>query len=107
MLSGRLPYGTKVAKSRTKTAQKNLRYPSVLDDDREIPAWIDYRLRKALQPMPNKRYAELSEFLYDLRHPNKAFLTETKPPLIERNPVIFWQGISFVLAIIIILLVSD
>lgn len=106
MLSGRLPYGTEVAKSRTKTAQKNLRYPSVLDDDREIPAWIDYSLRKALQPMPNKRYAELSEFLYDLRHPNKAFLTETKPPLIERNPVIFWQGISFVLAIIIVFLLS-
>lgn len=106
MLSGRLPYGTEVAKSRTKTAQKNLRYPSVLDDDREIPAWIDYSLRKALQPMPNKRYAELSEFLYDLRHPNKAFLTETKPPLIERNPVIFWQGISFVLVIIIVFLLS-
>ena len=104
MLSGKLPYGTKVAQSRTKTAQKNLNYLSVLDEDREIPAWIDYTLRKALQPMPSKRYAELSEFIYDLRHPNKAFLTETKPPLLERNPVAFWQGVSFVLMVVIIVL---
>ena len=106
MLSGKLPYGTKVAQSRTKTAQKNLNYLSVLDEDREIPAWIDYTLKKALQPMPNKRYAELSEFIYDLRHPNKVFLTKTKPPLLERNPVAFWQGVSFILMVVIIVLLA-
>lgn len=104
MLSGKLPYGTKVSTARTKAAQKKLMYRSVLDDDREIPAWIDEALRKALDPNPYKRYEELSEYLYDLRHPNRAFIYKTRPPLMERNPVLFWKSVSFILAVIIVVL---
>lgn len=104
MLSGKLPYGAKVARSRTKAAQRKLVYESVLDDEREIPAWFDEALRKAVHPNPYKRYEELSEFLFDLRHPNKAFLNKTRPPLMERNPVLFWKTVSLVLAAIIALL---
>lgn len=99
MLSGRLPYGTQVPKARTSAAQRKLVYKSVLDKNREIPAWIDEVLRKAVHPDPTRRYAELSEFTYDLRHPNPAYLHKTRPPLIERNPVAFWKTVSFVLAI--------
>ena len=106
MLSGRLPYGARVAQARTRSAQRKLKYTSVLDDDREIPAWIDGALSKALHPNPYKRYAEISEFLFDLRHPNKEFLNKTRPPLMERNPVLFWKGVSLVLAIIIVVLLS-
>jgi serine/threonine protein kinase len=105
MLIGRLPYGAKVAQSRTKSAQKKLRYDSVLDDDREIPAWIDGVLRKAVHPDPYKRYEELSEFVFDLRHPNNDFLNKNRPPLIERNPAAFWKGVSFVLMVIIVVMV--
>jgi serine/threonine protein phosphatase PrpC/predicted Ser/Thr protein kinase len=104
MLSGKLPYGAQVAKSKTKAAQRKLVYDSVLDDEREIPAWIDETLRKAVHPNPYKRYEELSEFLFDLRHPNKAFLNKTRTPLLERNPVLFWKGVSFILAVIIAIL---
>lgn len=104
MLSGKLPYGTQVAKSRTRAAQKKLSYDSVLDDNREIPAWIDETLRKAVHPDPYKRYGELSEFLFDLRHPNKAFLNKQRPPLMERNPVLFWKSVSFILAMIILIM---
>ncbi len=104
MLTGNLPYGTQVAKSRTKAAQSRLTYRSVLDDDREIPAWIDDVIRKAVHPNPYKRYEELSEFIYDLRHPNKAFLNKTRPPLLERNPVLFWKSVSFILAVIIVMM---
>lgn len=104
MLSGKLPYGAQVAKCRTKAAQKKLRYHSVLDDDREIPAWIDAAIRKAVDPNPYKRYEELSEFLFDLRHPNQEFLNKTRPPLMERNPLLFWKGVSFILTIIIVIL---
>ncbi len=106
MLSGRYPYGVQVAKSRTKAAQKKLKYHSVLDEDREIPAWIDDVLQKALNPNPFQRYSELSEFIFDLRHPNKVFLNKTRPPLIERNPVVFWKSVSFILALIIIFLLK-
>jgi serine/threonine protein kinase/serine/threonine protein phosphatase PrpC len=107
MLCGRLPYGAEVAKSRTRAAQRKLHYQSVLDEQREIPAWIDAALAKAVHPDPNRRYAELSEFTHDLRHPNPALLKERPPPLIERNPLRFWQGLSFVLAVIVLVLLSS
>ncbi len=106
MLTGKLPYGAKVARCKTKAAQYKLKYDSALDDYREIPAWIDDVLKKAVHPNPYKRYEELSEFIYDLRHPNKAFLSKTRPPLMERNPVLFWKSVSFILAVIVVFLLS-
>lgn len=106
MLTGKLPYGTRVSQARTKVAQRKLVYDSVLSDDREIPAWIDDVLRKVLQPDPYKRYEELSEFVFDLRKPNKAFLTKIAPPLIERNPVLFWKSLCFILTIVIAVLLT-
>lgn len=106
MLSGRLPYGTHIATCRTLAAQKKLVYNSVLDDEREIPAWIDHTLKKAVHINPYKRYQEFSEFLYDLRHPSGEFITATRPPLLERNPVMFWQGVSFALAALVLVLLG-
>ncbi len=97
MLSGGFPYGTQVPKSRTKSAQRKLAYKSVLNEEREIPAWVDDALRKAVHPDPFERHEVLSEFIYDLSHPNKDFLNKTRPPLIERHPVIFWKSVSLVL----------
>ncbi|MCF2948401.1 bifunctional protein-serine/threonine kinase/phosphatase [Paraglaciecola aquimarina] len=106
MLTGRLPYGAEVAKTRTKSAQRKLYYQTALHDDREIPAWIDDTLKKALQPDPFKRYQELSEFVFDLSQPSQTFLSKTKPPLLERDPVVFWQSISAILVVIIIVLLN-
>jgi hypothetical protein len=103
MLSGKLPYGVEVAKSRTRAAQKKLAYKTVLNEEREIPAWIDDAIRKAVEPNPFERYEELSEFIYDLHHPNKEFLNKTKPPLIDRNPVVFWKSVSLVLMLALII----
>lgn len=107
MISADLPYGTQVAKSTTKKAQKKLKYKRLTSDTHEVPMWIDEALKKALEPNPYKRYGELSEFLYDLRHPNKAFLNKSKPPLLERNPVLLWKSISLVLAVVIVILLNQ
>jgi len=104
MLTGRLPYGAEVAKAKTKSQQRKLRYKSALDDNREIPAWIDGVLRKAVHPDPTKRYDELSAFVFDLRHPNKDLLNARPMPLIERNPSLFWKSLSAILAFVILLL---
>lgn len=104
MLTGHLPYGTRVAKTRSKLDQLRLRYTPVRHFNRDVPVWIDGALRKALQPDPNKRYAALSEFVFDLRHPKREFLDAARAPLIERDPVRFWQGVSLVLAIIVVAL---
>jgi len=107
MLTGKLPYGINVSKARTRSAQKKLNYTSALHDDREIPAWVDYTLKTALHPNPYKRYAELSEFIFDLSQPNKDFLNKTAPPLMERNPVLFWKSVSFILSVIIVVLLNS
>lgn len=104
MLSGKLPYGTHVAKANTKSAQRKLKYNSLYTENIDIPVWIDETLRKAVHSDPYKRYSELSEFIYDLRHPNPKYLKKMQPPLLERNPIAFWQIISFIQAILIVLL---
>ncbi len=100
MLSGRFPYGTQIAKSRTLSAQQKLRYHSVLSLKREIPPWIDATLRRALKVNPNKRFQTLSEFIYHLHHPLPSFLNKGKLPLMEKHPTRFWQGVSLALAIL-------
>jgi serine/threonine protein kinase len=104
MLTGRLPYGARVSRARTKSQQRKLRYKSALDDNRAIPAWIDGALKKAVHPNPYQRYTELSEFMFDLRHPNKDFLQTSPTPLIERDPLLFWKGLTAVLVLIILFL---
>ncbi len=98
LLSGRLPYGADVARARTTAAQKRLCYQPLRHAQRDIPAWIDEVLGKALHPDPARRYAELSEFVFELRQPNPAFLNRARPPLLERNPLLFWKGLSLLLA---------
>ena len=104
MLTGRLPYGAQIAKARTRSEQRKLRYASALDDNREIPAWIDAVLKKAVHPDPHQRYDELSEFVFDLRHPNKTLLGSASAPLIERNPLLFWKALSLILMLVVLLL---
>jgi serine/threonine protein phosphatase PrpC len=103
MLSGRFPYGVEISKARSAKDQRRLVYSRLVDDESELPSWIDDALQKALQINPLKRYSELSEFIYDLRNPNKVFLSKNRPPLMQRNPIMFWQGVSFILFIIIVI----
>jgi len=106
MLSGRLPYDAEAARVRTRAAQRKLRYATLLDErrdsQRDIPPWIDAALRKAVHPEPLERYEALSEFVYDLRHPNSELLRSA--PLIARNPVAFWRTACAVLGAIVFLL---
>jgi len=102
MLSGRLPYGAEAARVRTRAAQRKLQYATLLDEQRDVPPWIDVALRKAVHPDPLERYEALSEFVYDLRHPNSELLRSA--PLIARNPVAFWRTACAVLGAIVFLL---
>ena len=57
-----------------------------------VPTWIDGALRRALSVNPDDRYPAISEFITDLKTPNPAFVrTARELPLIERNPLRFWQ----------------
>jgi serine/threonine protein phosphatase PrpC len=102
MLSNKLPYELNVARATTTKAQKKLHYHSLHNDPIKLPMWIDEALRKALEIEPHKRYNDVAEFAYDLRHPNPIFLAKQRPPLIERDPVSFWKNTSFILAILLV-----
>lgn len=102
MLTGRLPYGARLARSRSRLDQQRLRYTSVLNFNRDVPRWIDGPLKKALHTDPKRRYTALSEFLHDPRHPRREFPEGPWPPLVDRDPVLFWQSVSLVLAIVVL-----
>ena len=104
MLTGKHPYGTRIPAATTTTAQRKLVYTPARHVERTLPAWVDEAIRKAVHIDPVKRHHDLAEFVYDLQHPNQAFLSRTRPPLIERNPVVFWQGVSLMLTLLLILL---
>lgn len=106
MLTGKLPYGAEVAKCRSRAAHSKLHYDSVSMARRDVPVWIDDVLKKAVHPDSNKRYAEVSEFIYDLRHPRAEFLKRTRRPLAERDPVRFWKIISLLLLMLVIALLG-
>ena len=106
MLTGRLPYGAQIARARTRTQLRKIRYAPASRDHRAIPAWIDGALRRAVHPAPSKRYESLSEFVFDLRHPNPAYLGSRPAPLIERNPLLFWKGATALLAIAVLILLA-
>ena len=101
MLTGHLPYGADMAKTRTKAQQRRIPYRAA---GLAIPSWLDGALRKAVHPDPYRRYSELSEFTFDLRHPNLEFLNPVATPLIERNPLLFWQVLTGVLVCIVVML---
>lgn len=109
MLTGRFPYGSAVAKTQTRAGQNRLTYQPIRhkqeSSQEHIPLWVDLTLKKALHVNPEQRYQELSEFVHDLHKPNKQFINRTHPPLAERNPVKFWQGVSAILFLIIVVMV--
>ena len=61
---------------------------------------------KAVHPNPAKRYQHLSEFVFDLRHPNQTFLKKTFVPLVQRNPLMFWKGLSLILVVTVVALLG-
>jgi serine/threonine protein kinase len=94
LLTGRLPYGES---DRPRAANK-LKYVSCRVHNDQLAPWVDGALRKAVHPDPKKRYNAMTEFLRDLTQPNEKFIATASQPLLERNPILFWKGLSGILA---------
>jgi eukaryotic-like serine/threonine-protein kinase len=101
MLNGSLPFGEDMPEKPSQGYLANLRYVPSFHHNPMVPIWIDGALKKATSITPGLRYEELSEFLYELNTPNPSFMrTEDSIPLLQRNPLRFWQGLSAILIII-------
>jgi len=92
LLTGRLPYGH----TDSPNPKRKRVYTPAKFYNPKVPDWVDGALHKAVHPEPQRRYPVLSEFAYDLVHPNKAFDARTVP-LMERDPLLFWKGLSLLL----------
>lgn len=101
MLTGKLPYGEI---STEKAHKKKFNYIPASTWNPLVPDWVDGALRKATQADPENRYELLSEFVCDLSKPNSRLLDTGSRPLLERNPLRFWQIIAGIEAVLIILL---
>jgi len=100
MLTGKLPYGDK------DTVRATLKHPYMpaRQINKLIPDWLEASLIKGLKKDPQRRYQLLSEFVHDITYPNPQLLVQPTAPLLERNPLGFWRGLSMILLAAIILL---
>ncbi len=106
MLSGgHLPYGTDAAKIVSKEELYGLRYRSLRERGVAVPFWVDAAIRKAVHPRAEKRYESLSEFIHDLRHPNPDFVPMHNRSFHDRDPLLFWKTVSFILFFCLLVLI--
>jgi serine/threonine protein kinase len=96
MLTGKLPYGGPLS-ART---IKRIDYHPAREINPEVPRWVDGALQKAVCKNPEKRYPILSEFIYDINHPNATLLQQEFQPLLKRNPLAFWRVLSMILLVL-------
>ncbi len=94
MLTGKVPFGDAYQKAMSQKQFGALSYTPAFTHNSQVPIWMDGALRKALQINAEGRYESFSEFLNDLTYPNEAFLNPQTKPLLERNPLLFWKGVS-------------
>lgn len=98
LLTGRLPYGDS---GRPRSSNK-LKYVSCRVHNDHLAYWVDGALRKAVHPDPKKRYKAMTEFLHDLTQPNDKYIESASQPLLERNPLLFWKGLSGLFFVLVV-----
>ncbi len=101
MLTGHLPYGD----SDSRNPDRRRPYTSARRYNPALPNWVDGALEKAVRLDRARRYEVLSEFEYDLAHPNKHFEKRTIP-LLERDPLRFWKTLTLLLFLLNLILLS-
>jgi len=100
MLTGKYPFGDRFETCSSPNDFYRLSYRPARDFNPMVPDWMDGALQKALQVSSELRYDALSEFVYDLEHPNSEFMDKSHIPLSKRNPLKFWQAASGVLLLV-------
>jgi len=94
LLTGQLPYGDKIESCNSMADYNKLNYSPAYHHNPLVPVWMDGAIKRAVQVDSRKRYEVISEFVFDLSHPNSLYADESALPLVERNPLLFWKTIS-------------
>jgi hypothetical protein len=99
--SGEYPYGNPDATTRSQRAR-----PKPLSTLRpDLPAWLQATLARAIAIDPVERFHDMIEFAIEMENgPTRAPVTAYRQQTFyERYPVRFWQGVSALLALALIL----
>lgn len=103
MLTGRQAFQAKLENCRSPEDYAKLVYVPSYQHNPHVPIWMDGAIQKALSISEQDRYEDVSEFLYDLNNPNTHFQRPIAMPLVQRNPLLFWQGLAALLFLLEIL----
>ncbi|NQZ11157.1 MAG: protein kinase [Algicola sp.] len=99
MLTGELPYPFQTRAGKKPLPLEKWHYRSAKVHREDIPLWLDEALKTAVKANPKYRYEAYSEFMTDITKPSlNAEQAYKNKPLLERDPVRFWQMISVLLA---------
>ena len=90
MLTGHLPYGDRLTRDLNWRTLNKIKYTSAIVYNPMIPLWLDGALEKAVSTDQRSRYDTFSEFLFDLTHPNSAFMNRSAP-LLDSRPDLVWK----------------
>ena len=101
MLTGKAPFNGKLTECRTPKAYLKTKYIPCFELNPLVPIWMDGAVKKGLRFEPERRYGDVSEFLYELQKPNPKYKRTHNALLIDKNPLIFWQSTSAVLFILL------
>lgn len=103
MLTGELPFKPMTRAEVTQTGFQDWHYRSIKQFRSDIPFWLDLCLKQCTEPDPTLRYNAFSEFQTDLTKPNLSAIEEyNKQPILQRNPVKFWQSVSGILLVLLL-----
>lgn len=109
LLTGEHPFGNGYRKANTSIDFQKIKYTPAQSINPLVPIWFDGAIQKALNLNPDSRYPSLSEFVHDLKNPNPKYSGSVNSPLLDRNPVLFWQclaGLSLIVNLLLLFLLS-
>ena len=105
LLTNRFPYKELNQVNEAPKQYHLWRYIPVTTYRKDLPRYIDAVLAKALSANPQQRYDHYSEFISSLNSNDTSIQTQTSLPLIEREPVKFWKGVSGVLFFLLLMVI--
>jgi serine/threonine protein kinase len=94
LTGGKAPFDGRLASCRTQKAYLTTRYTASYEINPLVPFWIDGAIRKGLRFDPERRHADVSEFLHEIQRPNPKYKQHYRALLLEKNPIRFWQYLS-------------
>jgi serine/threonine protein phosphatase PrpC len=70
----------------------------------DMPAWLNAAILQAVSTDPAHRFEDVEELIHVLETGSAAAAPPPRPlPLMERDPVRFWQGVSLLLAVLLMI----